>query len=185
MTTKLSLLSIKKLHLSLLVALSILMGALPAQAEPTAQAEPLPGRIENRQFGAVEINQMQPFFTQDTVLKLNAIVRRSLTAADAYAEQIKNIRESVATVANADASEEALKLAASGVEKVNEWHSAANAAMKEMDAAAKALRASDEVFNENLLAGMIAYCHKVEAALEKESASLAGTLAANSKKVKS
>lgn len=185
MITKFSSFQIKKLNRSLLLALSLLLASLSVQAQTSAEVESLPGRIENRQFGAVELDQMQPFFTQDTVLKLNAIVRRSLTVADAYAEQIKGIRLSVAAAAKADADEDARELAANEVEKVTNWHSAANVAMKDIDAAAKALRASDEVFNENLLAGMIAYCHNVEAALEKESSNLAGTLAVYTKKTDS
>ena len=177
MHTKLSSLHIKKLQSIIFIALSTLLMSMSVQAQTTAKAEPLPGRIENRQFGAVEVEQMQPFFTQDTVLKLNAIVRRSLTVADIYAEQIKDIRLSVATAAKDEANKDELKLAISAVEKVNGWHSAVSAAMKDIDAAAKALRASDETFNENLLAGMIAYCHNVEAALKRESTNLAGALA--------
>lgn len=141
----------------------------PPDADVEAAPEGSRGAIEGREFSAIEIDAMRPAFEKDTVIKLNAIVRRSLDTANAYTAEIRAIRAAVAASAR-DAENKAA--AQAGLEKLDAWHTEALSAQQEMNAAVAALEESGEEYSEEILAGMVQYVNDVERLLREEIAAL-------------
>ncbi|MEO0981408.1 MAG: hypothetical protein AAFX03_02020 [Pseudomonadota bacterium] len=100
-------------------------------------------------------SDFSPAFERDTVIKLNSIVQRSLDTIDAYDELRRAARASDEGGADESGSIEPAQLAA--------LHAQAEEALGELNAEAERLRASDEVFNAAILAGMIEFSSDVEA----------------------
>ncbi len=104
----------------------------------------------------------QPAFTKETVVKLNAIVRRSFDAINEYDDNIKKIRTVVSESAKSGASKESMEMAQQKLAHVKVLNEKSKAALKDMMAAATELRNSDEIYNKAILAGMIDFVEDVE-----------------------
>ena len=101
-------------------------------------------------------------FERATVVKLNAIVRQSLTAIREYDGMIDGVRAAVAEAAAPDAPAAARQRAEQGVGAVAALHARAVAAQAELQRAVADLKASGETYNAEILAGMVAFVDKVE-----------------------
>ena len=143
----------------------------PPDADVEAAPEGSRGAIDGREFSAIEIDAMRPAFEKDTVIKLNAIVRRSLDTANAYTAEIRAIRAAVA--ADADGADAETKAAAQdGLEKLDAWYAEALSAQHDMNGAVAELEESGEDYSEEILAGMVQYVNDVERLLREEIAAL-------------
>jgi hypothetical protein len=144
-----------------------------AAAGKTKAAQEAPrGAIEGREFSAIESDAMHPAFTEVTVIKLNAIVRRSLDTANEFTGSVRAIRASVDAATTESASDEDAAEARGNLRQIGRWHEEARAAQADMTAAAEELRASDEIYNEEILTGMIKYVDDVERMLRQEQQNL-------------
>lgn len=139
---------------------------------PLYTRQDVPGSVQGREVTEVTMDEIKPAFTEETVLELNAIVRRSLKAAGEYSRSVKPVRAAVSASQSAEASAAQREAAAVGLDKLRRLHDRAIAARKDMDAAAEELMSSGESYSEELLAGMVKYVHDVEVSLAKEIASL-------------
>lgn len=101
-------------------------------------------------------SDIKPTFTKETVTKLNAIVRRSLTTIDAYDELRREVK--------GDPSKGDLQ---STKDELAEMDTTAKAALVDIEAEVERLEGSDEVYNEVVLAGMVRFVKDVEAEIEK------------------
>ena len=154
--------------------------AIEQQADkPQLTRQDVPGSVKGREVAEVTIDEIKPAFTAETVDKLNAIVRRSLIVANEYSASVKSIRQAVdaASVDSATAAQRAdadIQMA-----KLLSWRDDASAARIDIDEAARALKASDESYSAELLAGMVKYVHDVENALNTEISTLNAKLSAS------
>lgn len=139
-----------------------------AADEPQYTRQDVPGSVKGRQVAEVTLDEIKPAFTEKTVLKLNAIVRRSLNAATQYTKSVKSIRKSVDLAATAGATAADRKAAQDGIDKLKGLYGDAVAAQTDMDAAVAELQASDESYSKELLAGMVKYVNDVEESLSNE-----------------
>ena len=86
--------------------------------EPKYTRQDVPGSVEGREVKEVTLDEIKPAFTEATVLKLNAIVRRSLGAATEYSKSVKKIRSAVDAAAAPGATSAQRDEAAAGVAKL-------------------------------------------------------------------
>ena len=128
-------------------------------------------------FAEVTLDEMHPMFTRETVIKLNAIVQRSLDTVKMYDKSIKDIRGSIDAATMDGATAEAREKAVADIAKLEEWRMATKLAKEDMDAAVEELKASDEVYNENILAGMTIFVDKVEKEIREEHEKLSKMIA--------
>lgn len=155
---------------ALLVTLALGCGA--ADAGVTGSRTP----AAPAQRGTVEIGleHLRPSFTRDTVIRLNAIVARSLATIREYDGEIGELRRSVER-ALADGSHRSA--ATAGLEKLGAFEQRSKRALDDMQRAVKKLRASDERYNAAILAGMVDFVEDVESELRHERERLAARLA--------
>ncbi|MEL6212018.1 MAG: hypothetical protein AAFQ96_00335 [Pseudomonadota bacterium] len=146
-------------------------------AEGVGEARPIHERARET-FAPIELDKMRPAFTRATVMKLNAIVQRALDATNEYDRSVRTIRADVSRALADDAGPEDTRAASDGVAKLADWRARTKAAFDDMGAASAALKASDEVYNENLLAGMELFVEKVEKEIREEHEKLSAKLAA-------
>lgn len=153
------------------------LGAAPAAEHKKEAVQEAPrGAIEGREFSAIESDAMRPAFTEATVIKLNAIVRRSLDTANKFTGSIRAMRASVVAAIVKNASDEEIAAARENLNQIGLWHEEAREAQLEMTAAVEELKASDEIYNEEILAGMIKYVDDVERMLRDEKQTLSEKL---------
>mgnify|MGYP000533561519 CR=1 FL=1 len=111
-------------------------------------------------------------FEGDRVIKLNAIVRRSLDLSREFDGAAPGIRAAIdAAAAGGDraAAELALKT-------MDEFHGRAMAAREDMTKAEQELKASGEYYNEVIFAGMQKFVAELETELREEKEALAAKL---------
>ena len=121
----------------------------------------------------------KPAFTRDTVIKLNAIVRRSLNTINTYDSVIKNIRTQVEQASDSEATPQLKQHASHQVAELMQLQQHAEHALADMRAAVKQLKASGEYYNKTLLAGMIDFVEDVEREISAQRQYLARKLAAS------
>lgn len=133
-------------------------------ANPDAVGEPVATEISEEGYpsgdslnGLQEIlpSDIQPTFERDTVIRLNAIVQQSLDTIDAYDVLRRDVKANPAKEADPETQAALTELDAS-----------AKAALADLTAEVERLEASEEVYNEVVLAGMITFVTKVEAEIE-------------------
>lgn len=115
-----------------------------------------------KEFVELFPEDLQPAFTQSTVLKLNAIVQRSLDAITEYDEIIEDVRIAVEKAVSLKEVPGLKEIAQEKVAMVSALDESAKSALKDMQAAATELRNSDEVYNSALLYGMVDFVEDVE-----------------------
>ena len=122
----------------------------------------------------VSVDQITAPFTRATVIKLNAIVRRSLDTIDAYDAQLDTMRAAIDEAAKGGATDEVIARAQAELTALAELKAQAAAAKGDMTDAVEALQASEENYNANILQGMIIFVNRVDeeinAEYEKQSA---------------
>ena len=96
-------------------------------------------------------SDIKPTFTRETVIKLNAIVQTSLDTINAYDE----LRRTVKANPDRQSSQET-------IDALAEMDTVAKTALADMQAEVERLEASDEVYNEVVLAGMVRFVTDVE-----------------------
>ena len=100
-------------------------------------------------------SDIAPTFTRETVIKLNAIVQRSLDTIDEYDALRIDVRDEPERF-----SPEELKETLAGMDVE------AKAALKDMEAEVTRLESSDEIYNAVVLAGMVRFVKDVEEEIE-------------------
>lgn len=118
-------------------------------------ASPTKTNDENSQFEFQELDDIESAFTKETVLKLNAIVARSLAAINAF-DKARKMRTD-----DAQGTAELL-------EKCSQLSENASKAKADMDSAAKVLRESGETYNEAIFSAMVEFVDKVDKELHDE-----------------
>lgn len=152
-----------------LLAISLV---LSAGVISSAFAENSAGQEEEREFIELFPSDIKAPFTQKTVTKLNAIVRRSYNAINEYDDIVDDIRVSVNKAASDEAVPGLKQRAEEKLEKIYLLDEASKNALSDIMAAAKELRSSDEEFNNAILEGMIEFVEDVEKEIGEERAML-------------
>lgn len=114
----------------------------------------------------------KPAFTRDTVIKLNAIVRRSFDVFNEYDAIIDDIHTSVTQAVKPNASDKTKQQAQEHLTLMNALKIRSKDALEDMTIAATELRNSDEVYNSAILAGMIDFVEDIERVMSTESTKL-------------
>lgn len=107
----------------------------------------------------------KPSFTKSTVIKLNAIVSRSLDVINEYDSIIGEMKQSSDP-----------KSIENQIRRVDQLSEQSTLILTDMLAAEKELKASDEVYNSAILAGMKDFVSDVEREVTERSAKLAQSL---------
>lgn len=139
-------------------------------------AEVVPKAKNDQEIVELQPSDFKPAFTQETVLKLNAIVTLSFEAIGEYDDVIKNIRSTVDQANQADASVENKQTAQENVDQLGKLSKRSMDALAKMTQAAKELRSSDELFNPVILHGMINFVEDVEREITAEHSKLSAAL---------
>ncbi len=159
-------------------ALSILSAVGCAGGHDASVAAPERPHPEFVELGADAIGSP---FTKETVLRLNAIVQKSLDVIREYDRDGAEWRRLIET-ASAEGSTAADKRdAAAAAEKLAGLSARALEARGEMAVAAADLKSSGEKHNEAILAGMVAFVEKVGEELGVETATMRMRLDATKK----
>lgn len=135
-----------------------------ADSAPAAARGVAPAEIETADVGAP--------FERATVVKLNAIVRRALTAIQAYDGAIDAVRAAVDDAAGPKASAAARRRAEDGVRTIADFHARAAAAQRDLHRAANEIEASGEKYDADVLANMVAFVDTVERETAAETTAL-------------
>ena len=111
-------------------------------------------------------------FEGDRVIKLNAIVRRSLDLSREFDDAAPGIRAAVdAAAAGGDRA-----AAEAGIRKIDEFYVRAKAALDDMVKAEEELKASGEYYDDSIFYGMMKFVTDIETELREEKAALAAKL---------
>lgn len=137
-----------------------------------AVADNASGTVEERDFIELFPTDIRVPFTQKTVTKLNAIVRRSYNAINEYDEVVDDIRVTVKKAASDEAVPGLKQRAEEKLQKIYVLDEASKSALIDMKTAAKELRSSDEEFNNAILEGMIDFVKDVEREIRVERVTL-------------
>jgi len=159
----------KYVFLSVLAS-TVLMACSPASVEKEVKRDsqvPLVS-AETVANNAPLPTDAKPSFSQETVSKLNGIVRHSLASIEEYDTSIDDIRKSVEN-ASADVSDvKAYQTAMKDVQRLEALKRAAAQARSDMKAAKLELEQGTEFYNPVLLAGMVQFVDKVDAEISDE-----------------
>lgn len=153
----------------LAVALMPLMMASLASAQTAAP----PQRDKFVEQGADQIGSP---FTKATVLKLNAIVRKSQAIIAEFDRTIPGIRKSVAAGAARGATAAQRTRAKASFASLTTLAGRAQFNRADMQRAERQLRASGEKYNDTILAAMVEFCVEVDTELQTEQRALAAKL---------
>jgi hypothetical protein len=120
-------------------------------------------------------NDFKPVFTKETVLKLNAIVRRSYNAINEYDSIAEDIRM---LINNADQTKDSekrgfKKAVSQRLVEMKGLRERSKAAMADMVKAITELENSREYYNKTILAGMVEFVEKVDTELAGQKDKLA------------
>lgn len=151
--------------LAVLVVLSVGMVS-------SAFAESSSGKVEEREFIELFPSDIRVPFTQETVTKLNAIVRRSYDAINEYDDVVDDVRVSVNKAASDEAVPGLKQRAEEKLGKIILLDKISKNALTDIMAAAQELRSSDEEFNNAILEGMIDFVKDVEREIRVERVTL-------------
>lgn len=149
-----------------------LLGALLAGCESAGGDDFAAGPTPATQFVELGPDGIRSPFTKESVLRLNAIVQRSLDVIRDYDGSIAEIRRLVDTAAKAGATPGDKADAANAVARAMDYSSRASAARAAMDVAVADLKSGGEPYNEAILAGMIAFVERVDDEIRAEASAL-------------
>lgn len=158
--------------LSLLAVLVILSAGIVSGAF----ADNSSVKVEQREFVELLPSDIKVPFTQKTVTKLNAIVRRSYNAINAYDDVVDDVRLTVNKATSGEALPNLKKRAKENLEQIVALDETSKKALADIMTAAKELRGSDEEFNSAILEGMIEFVEDVEREINAERVTLEKTL---------
>jgi hypothetical protein len=127
-------------------------------------------------------NEARSPFERETVIRLNAIVQRSLDAINEYDGRRKEIREAAAVAAAPGADDAARAKATEGISFIDGLYDRAKAAFDDLKVAENDVKTSGEFYNDAILAGMVTFVTKVEVELREEKESLSAQISGASKK---
>ncbi len=128
------------------------------------------------QFKELGLENFRSAFTRETVLKLNAIVSRSLDTVTKYDDEIPKIEIAVARASGPDADDKARRDAEAGVALVKTLSEQASAAHADMLVASEQVRTSGEIYNAPLLSGMNRFVRRVDEEIREKLQALTATL---------
>jgi len=155
-----------------LFALLLVIFAISGGAMSVALADEAADGVTRQKFVELFPSDIKPAFTQSTVLKLNAIVRRSLDAINEYDEIIKEVRIAVDKAVSENVVPGLKEQAEQKIAQITVLSEVSKSALGDMMIAVKKLRHSDELFNRAILAGMIDFVEDVEREISAQQAKL-------------
>lgn len=138
--------------ISLILCLLMVSGFVQAK-----QTEASLAPKAEQEIVALAPEHFKPAFTKATVIKMNAIVQRSLDVINEYDSIIAEIKN------NADPNN------AKQLERINDLSMRSKLVLKDMLAAEKELKESDEVYNSAIFAGMKDFVSDVEREISTQS----------------
>ena len=145
--------------------------ALGRRSPPASDPHPERETIE------IGLEHLRPAFTRDTVIRLNAIVARSLETIREYDGEIVGLRQAVDSALVDGATPDAHTEAIASLERLGAFEERAKRALHDMRGAVGQLEASGERYNEAILAGMVDFVEDVESELHHERQQLSERLA--------
>ena len=134
------------------------------QATGVAAADP--------EFVELDLDHFSSPFRKETVLRLNAIVGRSLAAIREYDGALPTVQDSIAASLADKRSAGARARASVNIARIERLAGEAAAARDDLRDAEAELKESGEKYNEVILAGMILFVEKVDVELRMAAADL-------------
>lgn len=151
-------------------------GARQVSSIEVANPQTTAGAPEDRELVELGLDDFSSPFSKETVLKLNAIVGRSLAAIKEYDGALPAVQDSVAASLADRRSAGARAKARENIAHVERLADEATDARDDLRAAEEELKASGEKYNEVILAGMIIFVEKVDDELRQAAAELSARL---------
>lgn len=163
MKLKIITLPIKAILLSTLVCATLATAKTSVQSANGAQQMTQDPSSQNFEH-IVELlpEDFKPAFTRDTVIKLNAIVKRSYAVIREYDELTKALEKQKPSTSKTLSAEQLKALVQHKLTVTDSLEKRSKAALADMIQAAKLLKASDEHYNAAVLAGMMTFVKDVE-----------------------
>ncbi len=127
-------------------------------------------------FKELGLEDIVSAFTRETVLKLNAIVSRSLDAVTRYDDEIPKMEKAVKLASAPDADDQAQQEAEAALALLRSLSEQASAAHADMLVASEQVRTSGEVYNAPLLSGMNRFVRRVDEEILEKLQSLSAAL---------
>lgn len=165
-------------------AFATLMGCTPPPSREgdTAPAPAAPAETSSQPDAAIDrsrqtvygTNEAKSPFERETVIRLNAVVQRSLDTINEFDGRREEILSAAGAAAKGDEAARAKTL--KDAEFVGGLYERAAAALTDIKTAEKDIIASGEDYNASILAGMIDFVSDVEAELRKVKETLAESL---------
>ena len=162
----------KLLTLCLTISCVIQPAANAQSAAKPAPTQTPAARSPNEKFVELQPDQLSSPFTKPTVLKLNAIVRRSKAVIDEFDHSIPAIRKAVSAGAAKSASATTKAHARTEFARVVAMRQQAAVASADMKKAEHIVRTSGEKFNDTILSAMVQFVMDVDHELANEKAQL-------------
>jgi uncharacterized protein (UPF0335 family) len=160
----------------LLLLLDACGGARRVSSVDIANPQTAAGAAADPEFVELGLDQFSSPFSKQTVLKLNAIVGRSLAAIKEYDGALPAVQDSVAASLADKASARARAEARKNIARIERLANEATSARTDLYAAEAELKASGEKYNDVILAGMIIFVEKVDDELQKAAADLSARI---------
>jgi hypothetical protein len=129
-------------------------------------------------FVRIDPEDLRPAFTRETVIRLNAIVRRSLEAIEEYDDAIGEIRASARAAGRDGATGTIRRDAERGLAQLRDLSARSRSALRDMNAEITRLEGSGETYNKTILAGMAHFVRTVESEIRAEKEQITAQLAA-------
>lgn len=167
----------RSLFVSALLGLTAIsaVGAQTAAPSTTGQPTRTPPPVREKfvEQGAADVGSP---FTKPTVLKLNAIVRKSKNIIDRFDHDVPAIRAAVAAGAKPGAAKAARARATTSLDALATLSERARINLAEMKRAERGVRTSGEKYNDTILSAMVAFCVDVDTELRTEHRQLTAKL---------
>jgi hypothetical protein len=114
----------------------------------------------------------KPAFTRETVIKLNAIVRRSYNVINEYDAVIEKTYSSVMQISKSEADQQKITETKQQVSVIQNLEQRSSVALSDMMSAVGVLKRSGEEHNKAILAGMIDFVKDVNQEISKKNAKM-------------
>ncbi|TDF36609.1 hypothetical protein EYS14_17975 [Alteromonadaceae bacterium M269] len=158
---------IPQLILKVLISLSLSM-----TLTSIAVAETEKEKQEHQKFIELLPKDFRPAFTRETVIKLNAIVRRSYDVINQYDSVIAKTYSDAMQASGKEATVQFKSEAKKQVSEIAQLEQRSDAALSDMMDAVKVLKKSGEEYNEAVLAGMVNFVKDVNEEITKKNTEL-------------
>lgn len=146
----------------------LVIPSLIAMMSHVAMADTAKEKQDRQQFVELLPKDFKPAFTRETVIKLNAIVRRSYDAINEYDAVIEKTYTKIMQASESESNQQYGDDTRQQLSTIQKLADRSSLALSDMTSAVDVLRKSGEEHNEAILAGMIDFVQDVNREINKK-----------------